>query len=100
MAKSTETIGGEVMSQRLWSVKEVAEFLNLKCGSVYHLLSQKRIPCVRLSSRCVRFDPRVIEAWVAQQAEEPEDLHSPRREIASGTEEEEDRQKEGRLATG
>jgi len=60
------------MNQKLWNVKEVAEYLNLACGSIYQLLSQKRLPCVRLSARCVRFDPRQIEEWVAQRSKEPE----------------------------
>ena len=60
------------MRPKLWTVKEVAEYLNLAVGSVYQLLSQKRLPCVRLSARCVRFDPRQIEAWIAERTEEPE----------------------------
>jgi excisionase family DNA binding protein len=60
------------MNQKLWNVNEVAEFLGLAVGTVYHLLSQKRLPCVRISGRCVRFDPRQIEAWVAERMEEPE----------------------------
>jgi excisionase family DNA binding protein len=57
------------MNANLWDVTEVAEFLKLAVGTVYHLLSQKRIPCVRISSRCVRFDPQTIEAWVAERME-------------------------------
>jgi len=57
------------MSPKLWDVHEVAEFLGLAVGTVYHLLSQKRLPCVRLSARCVRFDPRQIAEWVAQRTE-------------------------------
>lgn len=72
VAEESEAIGGEVMSPKLWSVREVAEFLGLAVGTVYHLLSQKRLPCVRLSARCVRFDPKAIEERVAQRTEEPE----------------------------
>ena len=39
---------------RLLNVREVAELMGLQVGSVYHLISQKRIPVVRLSARCVR----------------------------------------------
>jgi excisionase family DNA binding protein len=60
------------MSLKLWNVKEVAEYLGLVPGSVYHLLSQHRLPCIRISARCVRFDPRQIEAWFAERREEPE----------------------------
>jgi excisionase family DNA binding protein len=72
MAETPDAIGGEEMSPKLWSVPEVAEFLGLAVGTVYHLLSQKRLPCVRISGRCVRFDPRQIEAWVTERTEEPE----------------------------
>jgi excisionase family DNA binding protein len=60
------------MSPKLLDVTEVAEFLGLAVGTVYHLLSQKRLPCVRISARCVRFDPRQIEEWVKERTEEPE----------------------------
>lgn len=60
------------MTPKLWNVREVAEYLHLASGSIYHLLSQNRLPCIRISARCVRFDPRQIEAWVAQRTEEPE----------------------------
>ena len=72
MAKEPEAIGGGEMSAKLWDVNQVAEFLGLAVGTVYHLLSQKRLPCIRISGRCVRFDPRQIEEWVAQRTEEPE----------------------------
>ena len=72
MDKNPEAIGGEEMNPKLWTVNEVAEFLNLAVGSVYQLLSQHRLPCIRISNRCVRFDPRQIEEWVAQRTEEPE----------------------------
>lgn len=68
----------------LWDVTKVAQFLGLAVGTVYHLLSQKRIPCVRLSARCVRFDPRVIAAWVAQQSENPDGFSLPRKESVDG----------------
>jgi len=72
MATMPVTAGGKELNSNLWDVKEVAEFLGLAVGTVYHLLSQKRLPCVRLSARCVRFDPRQIEAWIAERTEEPE----------------------------
>jgi excisionase family DNA binding protein len=87
VAQGCEPIGGEVMSEALWDVTEVADFLGLAVGTVYHLLSQKRIPCVRLSTRCVRFEPSVIAAWVAQRSEQPDGFEFPRNESAEGTEE-------------
>jgi excisionase family DNA binding protein len=51
--------------ERLLTVREVASLLGLSVGSVYHLISQKRIPVVKLSSRCVRFRRSDIDAWIA-----------------------------------
>jgi excisionase family DNA binding protein len=39
---------------RLLTVPEVAKLMGLAVGTIYHLISQKRIPVVRLSARCVR----------------------------------------------
>jgi len=41
--------------ERLLTVKELAELLGLNPGSVYHWLSEQRLPCIRFSRRCVRF---------------------------------------------
>lgn len=49
----------------LLNAREVAELLGLSVGHVYHLVSQKRITCVKLSSRCVRFRRCDIDAWIA-----------------------------------
>jgi excisionase family DNA binding protein len=54
--------------QSLLTVSEVAELLGLSVGSVYHLISQKRVPVVRLSARCVRFEKVALEAWIAAMA--------------------------------
>jgi len=40
---------------RLLTIRELAERLNIAEGTAYHWLSQGRLPCVRFSSRCVRF---------------------------------------------
>ena len=50
---------------KLWTVVEAAAFLNISCGTLYHWISQQRIPCIRFGSRCVRFDPQKTKEWVA-----------------------------------
>ena len=50
----------------LLTVHEVAELLGLSVGSVYHLISQKRVPVVKLSARCVRFKKVDLDAWIAE----------------------------------
>ena len=51
-------------TESLLTVHDVAKLLGLSVGSVYHLISQKRIPVVRLSSRCVRFEKKALENWI------------------------------------
>ena len=48
----------------LLTVPEAAEYLRLNIGTVYHYISEERIPVVRLSSRCVRFRFGDLRKWV------------------------------------
>jgi excisionase family DNA binding protein len=64
-----ESVESTAEVDHLWTVVEAARFLNLSPGTIYHLLSQKRLPCIRISQRCVRFDKRSLAAWVATLAE-------------------------------
>ena len=41
--------------EKLLTVTELATILNVAPGSVYHWISQNRLPVVRFSKRCVRF---------------------------------------------
>ena len=52
--------------EKLLTVKELAELLGIAPASVYHWLSQKRLPCIRLSARCVRFRQKDLEALIEQ----------------------------------
>jgi excisionase family DNA binding protein len=40
--------------------------LGLAPGTVYHLVSEKRLPCVRLSRRCLRFQPSAIDEYIRE----------------------------------
>lgn len=44
---------------------ETARLLGLPLGTVYSLVSQRRIPHVRLGPRLVRFDRDELERWLA-----------------------------------
>jgi excisionase family DNA binding protein len=48
----------------LLSYGEAASFLNLPLGTMYALVSQRRIPHVRLGRRLVRFHRRDLELWL------------------------------------
>lgn len=73
LANSASIVGeNPVRNDRLLTVEELAEFLNLSVGTIYHLVSQHRVPFVRLSARCLRFQMDVILAWIDQKAEKGE----------------------------
>ena len=65
---------------RLLTVRELAERLGISAGTAYHWLSQGRLPCVRLSSRCVRFRESDVEEMLEQLAQAPERDVSNRRQ--------------------
>ncbi len=57
--------------ERLLTVDEVAELLRLSRGSVYHMVSQGRLPCIRLSKRCLRFSREAIAQVISEMTQEP-----------------------------
>ncbi len=73
--KSSEPSESEstVDEDRLLTVVEAARLLNLSPGTLYHLISQRRISVVRISSRCVRFRRQALIAWIESltQSEDP-----------------------------
>ncbi|MGC2182919.1 MAG: helix-turn-helix domain-containing protein [Terriglobales bacterium] len=52
--------------EKLLTIREVAEHLGIATGTAYHWLSTGRLPCVRLSSRCVRFRESDVEKMLEQ----------------------------------
>jgi excisionase family DNA binding protein len=65
-------------TDRLLTVHEAAEFLQMSPGSLYHLSSQHRVPVIRISSRCIRFSQDALKAWVQSLTDEPESITSHR----------------------
>src|SRR5690349_17807240 len=55
---------------RLMNIREAAQLMSLSPGSVYHYVSQGRIPVVRLSSRCIRFRRSDLLKWWERLTEE------------------------------
>ena len=49
----------------LITYKEVARIINAPVGTVYALVSQGRIPYIRIGGRFIRFRPADIQAWIA-----------------------------------
>jgi excisionase family DNA binding protein len=52
--------------EKLLTIRELAERLGIAEGTAYHWLSQGRLPCVRLGSRCVRFRESDVEKMLEQ----------------------------------
>jgi len=55
----------------LMDVKGVSALTGLSIGTIYHWVSQKRIPIVRFSARCVRFRRSDIDKWIASRVVAP-----------------------------
>lgn len=55
--------------EKLLTVPEAAELLRLSPGTLYHLISRRAVPCVKLSKRCVRFRQSELERWIVSRSE-------------------------------
>lgn len=51
--------------ERLLTIQEVSEWTGLAVGTLYHFVSQQRIPVVRLSRRCIRFRYSDLVLWIS-----------------------------------
>jgi predicted DNA-binding transcriptional regulator AlpA len=70
----------------LMDIDEVAAFLSVSPGTLYHWLSERRgPPCVRLSSGCLRWRMSDIDAWVSERVEKPGQEQRRRRRKAAPT---------------
>jgi predicted DNA-binding transcriptional regulator AlpA len=61
---SKDLIMTEVNEKLLINIEELSELTGIAVGSLYHMVSQRRIPCVRLSQRCLRFSLPAIREWL------------------------------------
>ncbi len=68
MAETAFATGKETMSDQkiLLTAAEVAKLTGFAEGTIRHFVSQRRIPFVRISARCVRFRRSDIDAWLEQ----------------------------------
>ena len=51
-------------ADRLLTIDEVAELTGLAAGTLYHWVSEQRIPVVRISKRCIRFRQSDLAEWI------------------------------------
>jgi len=57
------------MEKLLLSIHELSQLTGISVGTLYHWVSQRRIPVVRISARCVRFRRSDIETWITEKVE-------------------------------
>lgn len=55
----------ESQEKLLIDIHELSELTGIAVGTLYHWVSQRRIPCVKLSRRCLRFSVVGIREWLA-----------------------------------
>lgn len=48
---------------RLLTVGEIADYLQVKVKTIYKWSSQGRIPCIKFSKKCVRFELEKVRRW-------------------------------------
>ncbi|HEV8642370.1 MAG TPA: helix-turn-helix domain-containing protein [Methylomirabilota bacterium] len=58
------------MDAKLLDVGQAAALLGLHSATLYRMARARRIPCVRLGRRIIRFDPRALERYLKQKTVE------------------------------
>ncbi len=56
-----ETNAGDLLNYR-----QAARYLSMPLGSLYHRVSRRQIPHLRLSARSVRFRKSELDLWLEQ----------------------------------
>ena len=54
---------------RLLTVEEIAEYLQVEKKTIYKWSSQGRIPCIKFSGKCVRFELEKVRRWYESMAQ-------------------------------
>jgi len=54
------------MNMALLTIKQAATYTGLSVYTLYKMVSQRRIPYIKLG-RAIRFHPKQLEAWIHQQ---------------------------------
>lgn len=62
------------MSDRKLSYQEAADFLGLPVGTLYAMVSTKKIPHYRISKRLIRFSEAELQRWTEKHKVNASDL--------------------------
>lgn len=63
----TVTPVSPTVSFSLWTVKQVADYLNIKPGTVYRMVERGELPAIRIgvTGRTLRFRQSEVEGWIS-----------------------------------
>ena len=64
-------------SDSLLDIRAVAAWSRLSIGTLYHFISMRKIPFVRISARCIRFRKRDLESWLVEKIVPADDSARP-----------------------
>lgn len=59
---------------RLLDVTQAASVLGVHPGTLYRMARARRIPCIRIGQRVLRFDPRALDEFLRQSTVEVVEL--------------------------
>lgn len=60
----------EPIKRRLFNIQEVAEYTGLSVHTLYTMVSQRRIPYIKVG-RLTKFDLAAIDAWIDNSSVKP-----------------------------
>jgi len=60
------------MEDKLLTLKELCTMLHMRPSGIYGLVHYRKIPVVKLSSRCLRFRLSDIQSWIAAKTVQPQ----------------------------
>lgn len=66
----------DASTRRFLSVQEVAHYTGLSVHTLYAMVSQRRIPFVKMG-RLTKFDLRLLDEWIAKNTTLPMPLKRP-----------------------
>lgn len=63
-----ESKNSPLFFEKLWTVEELSEYLNVRVKTIYDWVHRRSIPYQKVN-RALRFRPSAIEAWLSQQGD-------------------------------
>jgi excisionase family DNA binding protein len=64
------------MTQKLLTVKEVSQILDLKPARIYELTREKKLPFVQIGERQYRYSEQALLAWIENGGNQASSLQS------------------------